>query len=210
LRAQTRDDVCTISLPRDYRPLIEAVYGSAPAPPSGAPYTAQIAAAFQQLQRQRSEHTALARKQLAPAPTRRDPITVTSGLAFIEDEDGQLSGWQVAKTRLGDRISVVPLYRLDGMWYLDRFKGWRVPDGPPDAETQRDLLRRVVPLSDPTIIKQYRDEGRRDLRWPWGEPPALLRYIYPLYLDRHGSAWLDNRRVYLDKELGLVIEKEQV
>jgi CRISPR-associated endonuclease/helicase Cas3 len=210
LHALAHDDACDIALPRDYRALIEAVYGPAPVPPADAPYAAQIAAAFQQLQRQRSEHAALARKQLTPAPTRHDPITVTSGLSFVEDEDGQLSGWQVAKTRLGDRISVVPIYRVDGELHLHPSKGWPVPISSPSFDDQRGMLRRVVPLSDPAIIKLYRDEGRRELHWPWGEPPALLRYIYPLYLDPSGRAQLDNRRVYLDKELGLVIEKEQL
>ena len=42
------------------------------------------------------------------------------------------------------------------------------------------------------------------------EPPALLRYVYPLYLDTQGRGRLDNRTIHLDKELGLVIEKEQV
>jgi CRISPR-associated endonuclease/helicase Cas3 len=210
LRAQMQDERCQITLPEDYRPLIEAVYGAPPAPPVDAPYANQIAAALQQLQRQRGDHEALARKQLVPAATRSDPITAAANLSFVEDEDGQLSGWQIAKTRLGDRITVVPLYRIDGVLYLDRGKGWRVPDGPPDIETQRDMLRRAVPLSDPAIIKQYRDEQRRELRWPWGEPPALLRYIYPLYLDPNGSTHLDKRVVHLDKELGLTIEKEQV
>jgi CRISPR-associated endonuclease/helicase Cas3 len=135
---------------------------------------------------------------------------VTAGLSFVEDEDGQLSGWQVAKTRLGDRITVVPIYRIDGELHLHPLKGWPVPDGSPSFDDQRDMLRRTVPISDPAIIKQYRDEGRRELRWPWGEPPALLRYIYPLYLDAQGRGRLDNRTIHLDKELGLVIEKEQV
>jgi len=210
LRAQVQDETCLISLPQDYRPLIEAVYGAIPTPPAEAPYANQITTALQQLQRQRAEHEALARKQLVPTATRSDGITVTAGLSFVEDEDGQLSGWQVAKTRLGDRITVVPIYRINGALYLDRYKGWRVPDGPPAMETHRDMLRRSLPISDPAIIKQYRDEERRELRWLWGEPPALLRYIYPLYLDPKGSTRLDNRVVLLDKELGLVIEKEQL
>jgi len=210
LRTQMQDDRCRITLPEEYRPLIEAVYGAEFTPPVDAPYADQIAAALQQLQRQRSEHEALARKQLVPAAIRSDPITVTAGLSFVEDEDGQLSGWQVAKTRLGDRIMVVPIYRIDGELHLHPGKGWPVPDGTPSIDDQRDMLRRAVPLSDPAIIKQYRDEQRRELRWPWGEPPALLRYIYPLYLDPNSSTHLDKRIVHLDKELGLVIEKEQL
>lgn len=134
---------------------------------------------------------------------------MTAELSFVEDEEGQLSGWQVAKTRLGDRITVIPVYRIDGACFLDRWKGSPLPESSPSLDFQRDMLRRVVPLSDPAIIRLYR-EDRQELRWSWGKPPALLRFIAPLYLDCEGRGRLDDRVMRLDQELGLVIEKEQL
>jgi CRISPR-associated endonuclease/helicase Cas3 len=102
-----------IVLPRDYRILIEAVYSTSNEQHSQETiYAAAISEARKKLQTEQDNERVLARKQLTPpADVQYDsPITSDAGLDFVEDEHGALSGWQVAKTRLGDRITVVPLY----------------------------------------------------------------------------------------------------
>ena len=50
-------------------------------------------------------------QRLTPDPLRSDALVATDDLHFIEDDEGSLAGWQVAKTRLGDRITVIPIYQ---------------------------------------------------------------------------------------------------
>ncbi|HWQ11344.1 MAG TPA: CRISPR-associated helicase Cas3' [Roseiflexaceae bacterium] len=212
LRANTAGEEREIVLPHDYRPLIEAVYHDGAPPASDGPHAGAMAMAWAKLDRSQGEMRAQARKQLTPACFLNDEITAAADIAFVEDEDGKLAGWQVAKTRLGDRITVVPLYRVGGRLTLDRFGTWPLPDDAPrDLGQQREIIRRSLSISDPRIIAAFRNEDRpRDMRWPWGEIPPLLRSLYPLVLNTSGAAEFDKRTVRLDKELGLVIEKEEL
>jgi CRISPR-associated endonuclease/helicase Cas3 len=216
LREGTVDDTHEVVLPRDYRPLIEAVYTPEARIPIGAVYSETMARAWERYERSMHEQSAQARRQLIPDATSRGAITEAASLDFIEDEEGQLARWQAAKTRLGDRVTVVPVYRVDGALALDVYGTRRLdPDVPPpldspSATSQKDLLARSVPISDPRIIAAFRDEGRaRELRWPWGDLPLLLRSVHPLLLDRNHTASIDGRRMRLDPELGLVIDKEE-
>jgi CRISPR-associated endonuclease/helicase Cas3 len=212
LRAEMAGDERAIVLPRDYRPLIEALYRDDPQIPTGAAHASEMAKAWAKLEQSWGEMQAQARKHLTPHADVADAITEAADTAFVEDEDGKLANWRVAKTRLGDRITVVPLYRVGGRLTLDRFGTWPLPeDTPRDFEQQREMLSRSVPISDPKIIAAFRDDQRpRDLRWPWGETPPLLRSLFPLVLNADNTAVFDRRRVLLDQELGLVIDKEEV
>jgi CRISPR-associated endonuclease/helicase Cas3 len=212
LRVNMINGAREIVLPRDYRPLIEAVYGEDIADRTGASHAAAVAAARLRFERGIGEQEAKARRPLTPDALSRNAITEAATHTFISDEDGAAANGQLAKTRLGDRITVVPVYRagnalaldIDGTWSLSR-------DIPPDLDHQKEILARAVPISDRRIIAAYRDEQRvRELRWPWPEReiPALLRSIAPLPLDRaHTAHCFEGRSVRLDAELGLVIEK---
>lgn len=208
------EGVYEIVLPRDYRKLIEAIYQDEPRIPSDAAHTAAMRNAWAKLQQQQGEMRSQAQQQLTPAVDRSDAIIETGDIAFVEDEDGKLAGWQIAKTRLGDRITVVPLYRFGEVLSLDPHpgSGWELSaDIPPMYEELKALLQRSLPISDPTIIAEFRDEQRQDVRWPWGQVPLLLRSLFPLVLDPTTRATrFDKRTVYLDDDLGLVIEKERI
>lgn len=209
LREGMADERRTIVLPRDYRPLIEAVYDDRT--PTG-PYAESIARAYVAYRTSIDEQQAKACVPLIPAMVSGDAITEDGGRAFIEDEAGQAASWQLAKTRLGDRITLVPVYTSDGELTLDPHGTIRLSaDTRPDLEQQKDLLNHAVPISDRRIIAAYRDERReRGLRWPWPEReiPALVRSLHPLRLDRHThSATIAGRTLRLDPNLGLVIEK---
>ncbi len=206
-------DTREIVLPRDYRMLIEAVYQDQPQCTPDTAYTDAMHKAWAQLQQLQGELRAQARRLLTPPADRNDAITEAADIACIEDQDGALAGWKVAKTRLGDRITVVPLYRVDGTLALDRGGTWCFsPDVPPDLDGQRDLISRSVGISDPRIIAEFRAGTHPDWRWPWpaSEVPSLLRSLFPLVLNAQDTAMCDRRRIYLDTELGLLIEKENV
>jgi CRISPR-associated endonuclease/helicase Cas3 len=213
LRAEMTNDECEIVLPRDYRPLIEAVYAEGAADAIGDADT--IIRARAHYTRVTNEQEAQARRPLTPDVLGRDAITEGATHDFVGDEDGQAASWQLAKTRLGDRITVVPVYRLNNGLTLDAGGTiWFSADIAPQLDTtsgtsQKDILARAVPISERRIIAAYRDENRPcALSWPWGEVPALLRGVYPLLLDRNHTAHFDDCRARLDPELGLIIEKQ--
>ncbi len=194
-----------VTLPQEYRTLIEAVY-SEESLKSG--YTEDIAQAKQSYQQTLDVQRAKARQPLTPDPLGKDAIVEDGGSAFIDDESGEEANRQLAKTRLGDQIALVPVYYLDGEISLDPDGTARFPtDVPPTLDQIKDLLTNAIPVSDRTIIAAYRDEQRpRELRWPWSEVPTPLRSIYPLPLDRQNhDRVIEQRQLRLDRELGLMI-----
>ncbi len=208
LRAEMLTNEHTIVLPRDYRPLIEAVYRT-DAVPDG-PYAAAITQALARYRRETDEQQAQARRPLVPPVLGNDAIVENGARPFIDDEAGAAASWQLAKTRLGDRVSLVPVYRVNDALSLHANGAFQIPtDAEPTLEQQKALIEHAVPVSDRQIIAAYRDERRaRALQWPWRKAPALLRSLHPLPLDpgTH-TAVMKGRRLRLDTNLGLVIEK---
>lgn len=202
------DSERVITLPRDYRTLIESVYSDAPI--VGC-YADEAAKAKDDYQKTINTQTAKARNPLTPDAMICAPIVEHGGRAFIDDETGEAATWQLAKTRLGDRVTLVPVYEIDGALSLDANGTFHIPTNVPHTlEQMKDLLNYAVPVSDRAVIAAYRDERRPPaLRWAWNEVPAPLRGVHPLLLDRAThSATINRRRLRLDRELGLVIEKD--
>ena len=205
LRARLANDAIPVELPADYRPLIEAVYGDAPqATTSNATWDAALAAAAAALAKSQASERAQAHERLTPEPRSSDSLAVERA-QFVEDEEGQLTGWQIAKTRLGERITVIPLYQVGGGWAL-------VPGGAPlgqiepdDIATQRKLLDRSLPISDRRVVAYLRDK----VDWRQKKIPPLLKYTPPLLLDANGRATVAGVALRLDADLGLVIGKEE-
>ena len=205
------DNQRTIVLPRDYRPLIEAVYADTDAATGGA-YAEEIAKAKAHYLREVAEYQAQGRQPLTPEVVSNDAITDSGGRTFVDDEAGQTASGQLAKTRLGDRVTLVPVYKVNGELVLDLNGTQRINgDVPPNLDQQKELLAHAVPVSDQRVIAAYRDEKReRKLIWPWPERelPSLLRSLHPLPLDRTThSITLAGRTLRLDTDLGLVIGK---
>lgn len=199
-----------IVLPRDYRPLIETVYGSAETP--GGPYAAVLEEAWAAYERQLREQEVKARQPLIPPVTSADAIVEDGGFGFVEDEAGDAASWQLAKTRLGDRVTLVPVFRVNGELGLHPSGGWPIPTvAEPTLEQQKELLAHAVPVSDRRVIAAYRDEHRaRELRWPWPKLPPLLRSLHPLPLDPITRSFiLKGRTLRLDNALGLVIGRAE-
>jgi len=204
LKNRAVDSIINIKLPKEYRPLIEAVY-TAERPPldADALYTEAMDKAWDRMQAAGKNMEHEARLRLTPDPLSPDGITRGDHLLFVEDEDGSLIGWQAAKTRLGDRITAIPLYDIDGALSIDS-DGKHPISGKPDTDTQIGLLNRGLPVSDPRLI----DAFRKNIKWPWRKPPALLKHVYPLKLDSFGTTTIAGIRVRLDPLLGLTIDQE--
>jgi hypothetical protein len=207
LRAR-QDDAgrITLTLPADYRPLIEATYDDRrDLFPEDQVFRAAIDAAWEDYQRRRQEMIDNARQRLIPHPEPDKAITEGARIYFEEDEDGGKQGWGMAVTRYGrESISVIPLHRVPDGVAAD-------PDGPPltpatcDRECQLRLLRRAIRVSNPTIVSTL--PAREEPGLSWFRRTPLLRLHYPLVLD-NGRTQIGNLTIRLDSELGLVIGKE--
>jgi CRISPR-associated endonuclease/helicase Cas3 len=200
----TLKDRTEILLPRDYRVLVEAVYGLAKLP-AGHPLQEE----WKRLERKEKDAVGEARLRLLPDP---DPewafSTRMSRLQFEENENG--AAWIIGKTRLGEEsVTVIPLERRDVMVW-----GW--PDGQPIAlnqaasrEVQLDLLRRQLRISNPDAVAALKAQTLPALF----KRSTLLKEYFPLWLEEgRGQLTLPNGllEVCLDKNLGLQIRKKGV
>lgn len=199
-------DVVTLTLPDDYRPLIEATYDGQPdAGQLDLDDQGRLARALEQAARGRTEARARARTRLVPDPEPDIPISEGRGITFEEDEEGGARGWGMASTRDGDpSVTITPLYQVPVGLALS-------PDGAPlegtpVRETQLDILRRSFRVTNRTIVGAADSLIRTVPEW-WSEVP-LLRNVVPLVLDESGVACHVTTPVRLDSELGLLIGEE--
>ncbi|HEY0739687.1 MAG TPA: CRISPR-associated helicase Cas3', partial [Herpetosiphonaceae bacterium] len=194
-----------IMLPRDYRPLIEKVYtAELPALDPAAPHTEAMRKAWETMQADGKKMEGEARLRLTPKPLSPAHITLGDLLQFLEDEEGALIGWQAAKTRLGERITVIPVYEVDGRLAIDP-QGRRRLTSKLDTDMQSALLNRALTISDERLVAAL-----AKIDWPWPKLPALLKNTHPLKLDASGSAMIAGIPLQLDPLLGLTINQETV
>lgn len=111
-----------------------------------------------------------------------------------EDEPG-LHPTLVAQTRLGEpSVVVIPLFPADG--YDSGIQ--------PDFACAKEWCLRGVSLSRKDVVKKFKTLGIPE---GWKKSP-LLRNCYPLVLDAE-SRWIEDTKVRLDDELGLVYEPKE-
>ena len=188
-------------LPRDYRPLIEAVY-DAPDPEEDSP----LWKAWDKLQAQQSKAYGEAKTRLLPVPDPEELFCALSArLTFEEDENG--AAWIVAQTRLGqESINVIPLERLDEHTCLGPAGAMIDITKPLPRETQLQLLRRGMRISRYEVVQAVKAANAK-LPASFARS-ALLKGYFPLWLQG-GKAQLTNEKggltLTLDSTLGLVI-----
>jgi len=192
-----------VVLPRDYRPLVEAVY-SASAPEPGS----AMEEAIHELRRKEANADKEARQRLIPLP---DPewsfCARVARLTFEEDETR--ADWMVAQTRLaGESANVIPLERDGERAWLAAGGEEVLLDKPAPRATQLRLLRHQMRVSRPEIISIVRKQSLPGLF----TESARLKGYYPLWLSggRCFFATAYGRlNVWLDPVLGLVIRTEK-
>ncbi len=195
-----------LSLPRDYRPLIEATYPELPPSISeNEPFATERRMAYARHCHEEAKAAGEARLRLVPTPRPRAGIAEGQDLRFEEDDEGGAQGWGVAKTRLGaEMVTIIPLYRQGTALTIDA-RGQEMVGPVCDRSCQLRLLRRSLPVGHAGLIKALRRESAEALHW--FRNAALLRHTLPLILD-NGTARYDAVVVRLDRRLGLVIVKE--
>jgi CRISPR-associated endonuclease/helicase Cas3 len=114
---------------------------------------------------------------------------------LYDDDEPGVDRSLVAKTRLGENsVVVVPLYESD---HFD-------PATTPDFAQAKGWFLRAMSLSRKGIVKRLQKQG---VPKGWRQS-ALLRNAYPLRLDAK-FRWIEDPKVKLSGELGLVYEKKE-
>lgn len=118
------------------------------------------------------------------------------GRFVLYDEDAAgVHRTLMAQTRQGsDSVIAIPIFTDDC------FTPERIPDFP----RAKQWFFRAVSLSRKGVIRQLREIGVPE---GW-QKSSLLRNCFPLVLDAN-SCWVENPRVRLDDELGLVYEPKE-
>lgn len=203
----TGDGRAELTLPGDYRPLIEETYDNDVSLATESPLIREkVQAAYTKHCNDQMHETGEARLRLAPDPRPDAGIADGRNLEFTEDADGAGQGWGIAKTRWGaDSITAIPVYRQGTMvtLYPEDSEGL----GPScDRACQLRLLQRSIPVSHQVLVPKLRDS---QLSAPgWFRNASLLRNTAILFLDE-GCARYGDLTVFLDPKLGLVIRKER-
>ncbi|WP_208611191.1 CRISPR-associated helicase Cas3' [Serratia oryzae] len=196
-----------LQLPMDIDRLVQAVYGDGDLP-------ATVEEALRQYIEEVSYATHLAtlqhQRQLARNIAIRadaDPGTVYSDKPRgYEEGEGEDKGL-INSTRLGKpSVTVIPLFISDN-------GGALAPDAEPfdlkvplSTELACLLCARQLSLSNQTLVKAVKSQPKVRA---FAESP-LLRYSYPLFLDREGRAQLDGGLwVQFDRELGLIYQNKE-
>ena len=198
---QGRDE---ISLPGDYRELVEAVYGITEVSPDSP-----LAEAWGKLQIKRSDAIKEAKERLIPEPDSEWSFcSRMAKLTFEEDETG--ASWVVAQTRLGrESVNLIPLERDGDTARLFPTEETVALDRRASRKMQLRLLRRHLRVSRPEIVQALKEAPRPKL---FTESPKLKWSYHPLWLTGGKAEFpLEKGKlvVTLEDKLGLVIHKEK-
>lgn len=204
------------NFPKDYRPLVEAVY--APVPPLASEELGNfpchedrsaIKKALRDLDFERTKARTKANSSLLPPPS--DIWEYFDFGRFLQKEENEAREDMVELTAKGRRAeSVQPtilLYKKSGEYYLDPSFTVKVAPGMElDGDGLSGLLRNRIGISEHFLIERLVREAHES---PFGqnEPPAMLRDYKYLILDEDRFYVGRDHVVKYDKAMGLVVEE---
>jgi CRISPR-associated endonuclease/helicase Cas3 len=189
----------TLTLPDDYRPLIEAVYTETPAPDD------PLYKVWDELDTKKIKLEDEAELRLMEEPDPDSPFYHSwKPHSFKEDEES--SGWMVAQTRWGqESITVIPLVREGDIARTPSGKVQAQLDQNADRNTQLNLLRHSLRVSHYTLVEHLKNP-EETFKLFTGSP--LLKNCVPLWLEpgEEENIWVNKALdVQLHPKLGLVI-----
>jgi CRISPR-associated endonuclease/helicase Cas3 len=193
-----------ITLPADYRVLIEAVYGSEPPVEGDALYSNWV-----ELRNSEDKAKAEANDRLIPVPHPLDSFaeSIAQRMKLLESET--IAGYLIAQTRLGEpSLNVIPLEREGDVAHVAGGTVSVNVEAP--RATQLLLLRRHLRISNPQAIDAI-ETADASAPTKLFKQSALLEDFCPLWLT-NGTARLKTTHgqtliFTLDPDLGLVIER---
>jgi CRISPR-associated endonuclease/helicase Cas3 len=201
-----------LTLPDDYRPLVEQVYATK-TPRKGEP----LYDVWDKLDAKAAELEEYAEERLANPPDPAYPFCRSLKVqGFKEDEDS--SAWVVAQTRWGEEsVTVIPLMRR-GETAVPILAADTTPiplDQPADRDTQRRLRQRSIRVSQRQLVADLKKQQAEESHKLFTHS-GLLKQCAPLWLEpvdgAHQVFASHNlfKPVVLDPVLGLVIGLQQV
>ncbi|MBA4376538.1 MAG: hypothetical protein C0401_10260 [Anaerolinea sp.] len=196
------------SLPKQYRPLIEEVYGI-----QTLPADAPLYVAWKDLQAKEDQAVAEARLRLLPAPHPRDSFAVSAATKIKFEEDENRADWIVAQTRLGGKtINVIPLEKNGNYALLPNTDEKVDLNAKASLEMQRKLLKRNLRISNRAAIEAIEVRiASEETQTKLFKESTLLKGYFPLWLNEGKVEFNIEKGVVhirLDEALGLVIVKE--
>lgn len=200
-------DRTKITLPADYRPLIEEVYGY-----REFEENEPLKFAFDQLKKKQEAEAQQAYQRLLPEPDADDAFSgPAAGRRFEESE--METGWIVARTRLGEEtITVIPL-EMEGNIARAIVDGKTIKfyiNADIPRETQLGLLRHSLRISNRRVVEGIKSIIEKEPTI-FSEIP-LLKDCFPLRLTNGTGTILSNKKsihLTLDPRLGLVVQVEK-
>ncbi len=189
-----------LTLPDDYRPLIEDVYTETPPTPDDSLYDA-----WNTLKDKRNNLEREAKQRLTNTPDPAYPFYHSGKFqGFKEEEDS--SGWMVAQTRWGqESITVIPLVREDETARTVSGEVMAALNQKTDRDTQLKLLRYSLRVSHYNLVEHFKTP---DETFKLFTDSPLLRNYVPLWLEpgEEDGLWINQELdLQLHPKLGLVI-----
>lgn len=195
-----------LTLPGDYRPLVDTVYTATPPKKGNLLYDA-----WDKLDAKAAELEEYAEERLANSPHPAYPFCRSAKMqGFKEDEDS--NAWVVAQTRWGqETLTVIPLQRV-GESAIPILAADVTPiplDQPADRATQRRLRQRSLRISNRQLVGDLKNQQSVQTHKLFTHS-ALLKQCVPLWLEPAIDAdhvFINDslsRPVYLHPIVGLV------
>lgn len=182
----------TLQLPEEIDTLVASVYEEAVE--VEASLEARLDRAMQDALGKEYAHVGEAHQAIIGLPDDASWKTGARFTLYDDDEPGVHASLKV-RTRLGeDSVVVVPLYESDAF----------DPAVTPDFAHAKAWFLRAMSLSRKSIVKRLQAQGVPE---GWKQS-ALLRNAYPLRLDAE-ARWIEDPRVRLSGELGLIYETKE-
>ena len=202
------------SLPADYRPLIEAIYGAEGTPEDLRPETEAAWRKRQQEEEEEGLTSDRSAKQRTVSPPHKLHRLFSAGRHHLNDEDDEAAAQAVrAATREGESVEVVVLHRdQSGALFLDPDLKTPAPLTLPQPDRAlptgdvRALLGASVRLSQKAIVAHLRKLGEPEADgWAvLAKQTPSLRNVHPLVMQ--DRVWRGGGRVVRwHRRLGLAI-----
>ncbi len=195
----------TLSLPDDYRTLIEAVYNEQKPSPED-----NLWPKWKKFNSKKKELEKEAKQRLMSAPDPDDAFYLDGKFkGFKEQEDEEGGNWLIMKTRWTEQesVTVIPLLKKgDTVTTIDEAVS-KPLDKAANRETQLKLLRRSFRISDRKLVPHLKQKVERGKLFT---DSTLLKSVYPLWLEADAKGGAFNGvdlpvTVQLRPQLGVII-----
>jgi CRISPR-associated endonuclease/helicase Cas3 len=195
-------DRSLLRLPEDTQPLIESVYGPAPAVPQA--YRAALAEALAAMNRHSDSDAFVAESKLVPSPA--EPELLRQAKSLLREDSPEAHQALQALTRLSPpTVSLVCLHQAAAGLATEPEGGGLVDAAlAPDDEVTAALARHTVSVSNRVPFAHFIAQEPPQV---WQDHPLLRDHRLAVFRD--GRCPITGGRVLrLDRELGLWLEEE--